>query len=161
MPDENKQIREKFNTQKFLWFRLGPEEYCIKVDFVQTVIDSAPGIPVPNTPRFLREVINMRGTLIPIVNLKELFPIPKSEEQSEMMVILDDVDGMRVGILVDQINDVLDVDMDKPLLPVPPSLSSFGSECIMGMYKMNESILIMLDIVRVIAIAKEMLGKFS
>lgn len=157
---EDIQVQEEFNIQKILWFRLGVEEYGIKVDYVQTVIDTAPGIPVPNTPKFLKEVVNLRGTLIPIVNLKELFPISKERGEQEMMVILDDVDGMRVGMLVDQVNDVLDIDMSA-LLPAPPSLSAFGTECIHGIHKFKDRILVILDIERVIGIAKEMLTKFS
>ncbi|MFH1539497.1 MAG: chemotaxis protein CheW [bacterium] len=157
---EDIQIQEEFNIQKVLWFKLGAEDYGIKVDYVLTVIDTAPGIPVPNTPKFVKEVVNLRGTLIPIMNLKELFPISKEESGEEMMVILDDVDGMRVGIMVDQVNDVLDIDMGE-LLPAPPSLSAFGAECIYGIHKFKEKILVILDIARVVGIAREMMTKFS
>jgi purine-binding chemotaxis protein CheW len=158
---EEEQIEADFNMQKVLWFALGYEEYGINVEHVQTVIDMAVLTPVPNTPRFCRGVINLRGNLVPVVDLKEMFQMQGAGApvQNEMMVILD-IEGMRVGMLVDRVNEVLEIDFSR-LQPPPASVSGFGAEYIIGMFKLTTQILIVVDIEKVISIAREMISKYS
>ncbi|MEW5947201.1 MAG: chemotaxis protein CheW [bacterium] len=157
---EELQIQTEFNVQKVLWFSLGQEDYGVKVEYVQSVIDSAPGTPVPNTPRFVREVVNLRGTLVPIVSIREMFDLPPAENGGEGTMVILKVDTMMVGILVDGVSDVLDIDFSS-LQPPPPSLSAFGAECIMGIHRHPAGILTILDIYRIVNIAKEMISKYS
>jgi purine-binding chemotaxis protein CheW len=156
---EDNQIEADFNLQKVLWFSLGHEEYAIIVEHVQTVLDYALITPVPNTPRFVKGVINLRGTLLPVIDLKDMFQMPRGEKTDSMMVILE-VATMKVGIQVDKVNEVLEVDFSK-IQPPPPSVSGFGAEYIIGMFKLPNQILIIIDIEKVIQIAKEMNSKFS
>src|SRR5512137_1844409 len=96
------QIDRQFNLQKVLWFTLGAEEFAIMVEHVQTILDRARVTPVPNTPSFVYGIINNRGALIPIVELRKLFQMPEDSSARKNMVILE-VAGMRVGILVDKV----------------------------------------------------------
>ena len=156
---EDDQIESDFNLQKVLWFSLGNENYAIIVEHVQTVLDYALITPVPNTPRFVKGVINLRGTLMPVIDLKDMFQMRRGEKTDNMMVILE-VATMKVGIQVDKVNEVLEVDFSK-IQPPPPSVSGFGAEYIIGMFKLPSQILIIIDIEKVIHIAKEMNSKFS
>ena len=156
---EEEQIDSEFNLQKVLWFALGYEDYGINVEHVQTVIDQAVLTPVPNTPRFVKGVINLRGTLIPIVDLKEMFQMPDTKEGENMMVILE-IEEMRVGIMVDRVNEVLEIDFSKLQSP-PASVSGFGSEYIIGVFRLPSEILIIVDIEKVVTIAREMINKYS
>ena len=158
---EEEIIESEFNLQKVLWFSLGYEEYSINVEHVQTVIDRAVLTPVPNTPRFCRGVINLRGTLVPVVDLKEMFQMQGAggPVAGEMIVILD-IDGMKVGMLVDKVNEVLEIDYSN-LQPPPASVSGFGAEYIIGMFKLPGQILIVVDIEKVMHIAREMISKYS
>ena len=156
---EDNQIESDFNLQKVLWFSLGNENYAIIVEHVQTVLDYALITPVPNTPRFVKGVINLRGTLMPVIDLKDMFQMQRGEKSDNMMVILE-VATMKVGIQVDKVNEVLEVDFSK-IQPPPPSVSGFGAEYIIGMFKLPSQILIIIDIEKVIHIAKEMNSKFS
>jgi purine-binding chemotaxis protein CheW len=156
---QENQIEEHFNLQSVLWFTLGTEDYAIRVDHVQTVLDEMILTPVPNTPRFALGVINLRGLIIPVVDLKEMFQMPKGDIKDRMAIVVE-VDNMRVGIAVDNVREVLDIDFSK-LQPPPPSLSGLGSEYVVGMYRLAENILIVVDLVKVIHIAKEMISKYS
>jgi len=157
---EEEQIDSEFNLQKLLWFKLGYEDYGIGVEHVQTVIDRAVLTPVPNVPRFVRGVINLRGTLIPIVDLKEMFQMPDARAVKQDMMVILDFEEMKVGILVDKVNEVLEVDFMQ-LQPPPASVSGFGAEYITGMYKLPGEILIIVDIEKVVSIAREMISKYS
>lgn len=156
---QEEQVEEHFNLRSVVWFTLGAEDYAIKVDHVQTVLDEMKLTPVPNTPRFVLGVINLRGVIIPVVDLKEMFQMPKGDRE-DMMAIVIEVENMKVGIAVDKVKEVLDIDFAK-LQPPPPSLSGLGAEYVIGMYKLNNNILIVVDLVRVINIAREMITKYS
>ncbi len=157
--DREIQIDEQFDLQSVLWFKLGSEDYAIKVDSVQTVLDEFSLTPVPNTPKFVKGVINLRGVIVPVVDLKELFQMPLDDVETEMIVVLE-LDNMKVGIAVDRVMEVLAVDFSA-LQPPPPSLSGLGAEYVTGLCKHEALVLITVDIVKAINIAKEMLGKYS
>lgn len=154
------QIDSDFNLQKVLWFKLGYEDYAISVEFVQTVVTEGLLTPVPNTPRFVRGVINLRGTLMPVVDLKEMFQMPGARDDADTMMVILEAGTMKVGIIVDKVNEVLEIDYSK-LQPPPASVSGFGAEYIVGMFKLPNQILIIVDIEKVLNIAKEMISKYS
>lgn len=160
--DIEDQIYTDFNLQSVLWFTLGSEQYAIKVDEVKTVIDEFTITPMPNVPRFVRGIINLRGTIIPIIDLKQMFQMPRQDKEDFMVVVLQipEVDHVDVGIIVDKVNEVLDIDFSA-LQPPPPSLSGLGSEYVVGIHKTQSNVLIVVDIVRVVQIAREMVGKYS
>jgi len=156
---QDDQIEDQFNLQNVLWFSLGREDYAIKVDHVQTVLDKFTPTPVPNTPMFVLGVINLRGVIIPIVDLKEMFQMPKEEGQQMMAVVLE-IENMKVGIAVDKVREVLDIDFSQ-LQPPPPSLSGLGADYVSGIFRLTNKILIVVDLFKVINIAKEMVSKYS
>ena len=156
--EAEQQIAARFNVQKVLRFVLGAENYGIKVEFVQAVIDTAPHTFIPNTPRFVHGMINLRGTLIPIINLKELLRMPHETSGNEMMVVIEK--PMKAGFLVDKVEEVMDIDFST-LQPPPSSVSTFGGESIAGIHKHYDTIITILDIAKIINTAKEMISKYS
>lgn len=159
---DESQIYSDFNHQSVLWFSLGSEEYAIKVDDVQTVLDDFMVTPVPNMPKFVLGVINLRGTIIPVVNLKKMFQMQHKGEEKGMVVVLEveELDGLRVGIVVDKVKDVLDINFSALQSP-PPSLSGLGTEYVSGMHKMAGHVLIVVNMIKIVQIAREMIGKFT
>ncbi len=160
--DSDDQIYTDFNLQSVLWFTLGSEQYAIKVDEVKTVIDEFTITPMPNVPRFVHGILNLRGTIIPIIDLKQMFQMPRNEDESYMIVVLHvpELDNIDVGIIVDKVNEVLDIDFSS-LQDPPPSLSGLGAEYVVGMHKTASNVLIVVDMVRVIQIAREMVQKYA
>jgi purine-binding chemotaxis protein CheW len=157
--DDDSQIEEHFDLKSVLWFTLGCEDYAIKVDHVQTVLDEMSLTPVPNTPRFVLGVINLRGVIIPVIDLKEMFQMPRGETDDRMAVVLE-IENMRVGVAVDKVKEVLDIDFSGLQAP-PPSLSGLGAEYVKGIHRMGNKILIVIELLKVINIAKEMISKYS
>jgi len=160
--DDEEQIYSEFNMQNVLWFTLASEEYAIKVEDVQTVIDEFVITPIPNTPGFVLGVINLRGTIIPVVDLKQMFQMPVEKQDDSMIVVLEigDLGGLKAGILVDRVNEVLDIDFST-LQDPPPSLSGLGAEYVTGMHRMSSHVLVVVDMVKIAKIAKEMISKYS
>jgi purine-binding chemotaxis protein CheW len=156
--EDEAQIEEHFDLKSVLWFTLGFEDYAIKVDHVQAVLDELSLTPIPNTPKFVLGVINLRGVIIPIIDLKEMFQMGKGESKTTMAIVLD-IDNMRVGIAVDAVKEVLDIDFSS-LQPPPPSLSGLGAEYVKGIHRMDRKILIIVELHKAIQIAKEMISKY-
>ena len=159
---EDAQIFSDFNMQNVLWFSLGEEEYGIKVDNVQTVLDEFVLTPVPNTPGFVLGVINLRGSIIPVVDLRRMFQMPQDGQVQPMIVVLEmvELESVKVGLVVDRVNEVIEIDFSA-LQPPPPSLSGLGSEYITGIHKMQTHVLIISNMLRIVQIAREMIGKFT
>lgn len=153
--------QSKSNVYKVLRFSLGTEDYSIKVGYVQTIIELVVVTPLPNTPKFIYGITNLRGTLIPVVDLREMFDMTSSETVSRTVVILD-IDSMKVGILVDNVKEVLDIDFSvlQPPLGIP---SALGVEYIVGIYRFpspKTDILLVVDISKIINVAREKVHKF-
>lgn len=160
-PDDS-QVYSDFNLQSVLWFSLGSEEYAIKVDDVQTVLDEYMITPVPNTPKFVLGVINLRGTIIPVIELKKMFQLQQAKTENGMVIVLEisDLDNVRVGVVVDKVKDVLDINFSELQAP-PPSLSGLGSEYVSGIHKLPGHVLIVVNIIKIVHIAREMIGKYT
>ncbi len=159
---DDQQIDMRFNLQSVLWFKLGSEEYAIKVEDVQTVLDEFAVTPVPNTPRFVQGVINLRGNIIPIIDLREMFQLPDVNSAKQRVIVLEvrELAMLKVGILVDDVREVLDMDFAE-LQTQLPSLSGLGIEYVMGVYRTEHHVIILADTVKIIQIAQEMISKYS
>lgn len=159
---DEEQIYSDFNLQSVLWFCLGAEEYAIKVDDVQTVLDEYIITPVPNTPKFVLGVINLRGTIIPVIDLKRMFQLQHNKDDNGMIIVLEiaELENVRVGVVVDKVKDVIDINFSELQAP-PPSLSGLGSEYVTGMHRMPGHVLIVVNIIKIVHIAKEMIGKYT
>lgn len=137
-------------TGKFLTFFLGDEEYGIEILRVREIIGMMPITWVPRTPDFIRGVLNLRGQVIPIVDLRLKFGMEATEDTEETCTIVVQTGGDMVGIVVDQVSEVLDISEDE-IVDAP----SFGTEVdtsyILGIGKSGDSIKLLLDIEKVLA----------
>jgi purine-binding chemotaxis protein CheW len=134
----------------FLTFFLGPEEYGVEILKVQEIIGVLPITPVPRTARYIRGVINLRGKVIPVVDLRMKFSMPGVEHTSETCIIVVNVHGINMGAVVDKVSEVINIgtkDIEEP--------PSFGSEVntdyILGIGISQGKVKILLDIDRVLA----------
>jgi purine-binding chemotaxis protein CheW len=134
---------------KYLTFRLGDEEYGLEILKVQEIIGLMRVTPVPQTPAFIRGVINLRGKVIPVVNLRLKFGMASSDDTDHTCVIVVEVEGNRVGIIVDDVCEVLDIQA-KDIEPPPPMGHDMDQDFILGMGKVGERVNILLDIEKVL-----------
>ncbi|MCA1905520.1 MAG: chemotaxis protein CheW [Desulfarculus sp.] len=138
---------------KFLTFDLAEEEYGLEILRVREIIGMMAITPVPRTPDFVRGVINLRGKVIPVIDLRLKFGLPYKEPDERTCVIVVEVmsDGrtVQMGIVVDRVNEVVDV---KPgeVEPTPSFGVALDTAFILGMAKVQGKVKILLDIDRVL-----------
>ncbi|WKL01183.1 chemotaxis protein CheW [Paenibacillus amylolyticus] len=131
---------------KVIVFKLGSEEYGIEVDKVQTIERMMPITRVPKTLSFVKGVINLRGVVIPVIDLRGRFSLPETEYTDQTRIVIVGVDDMQVGFIVDSANDVIDIKssaIDSP----PEVVGGVKARYLRGVAKLEDSrLLIMLNL---------------
>jgi len=106
---------------------------------------------IPNAPLYVEGIFNLRGEIIPIINLHKRFQLKKAlmSEEDKLLsgFIIIDIDGMKLGMVIDKVSRVLTIDLDK-LQPPPQMISGIGAEYIQGVVNRDDGYLIVLDIHR-------------
>ena len=139
---------------KYLTFVLANEEYGIEILHAQEIIGMVPVTPVPRTPAFVRGVINLRGKVIPTVDLRRKFGMDTVEDTERTCIVVVQVEGrgqkMTIGFVVDEVSEVLDIAAED--IEAPPSFGAgLDTSYILGMAKTKDSVKILIDIDKVLA----------
>ncbi len=134
---------------KFLSFFLGKEEYAIEILKVQEIIGLMPITPVPKMPQYIRGVLNLRGKIVPVMNLRLRFELPAVEDTDETCVIVVQEDDYLMGVLVDKVSEVADI-KDNQIEEVPSFGVKGNSEYLAGIGKVKESVKMIVDIHKVL-----------
>jgi len=140
--------------KKFLTFLMANEKYGLEILKVREIIGIMDVTPVPTTPAFVRGVINLRGKVIPVVDLRLKFGMEAKEDTQRTCIIVVHLaregQEMIMGIIVDEVSEVLDIDQDQ--IEPPPSFGAdIRTDFILGMGKVNQRVVTMLDIDRVLS----------
>jgi purine-binding chemotaxis protein CheW len=133
---------------KYLTFMLAGEEYGLEILKVREIIGLMDITKVPQTPDFVEGVINLRGKVIPVIDLRAKFGLDRTEYDEETCVIVVDV-GMLMGIIVDTVQEVHDI-VAEDIEPPPRLGGAVDTSFILGMGKVNDSVKILLDIDKVL-----------
>ncbi|PZE22432.1 chemotaxis protein CheW [Paenibacillus xerothermodurans] len=128
---------------KVIVFALGDEEYGVEVDKVRTIERMQPMTRVPKTPAFVKGVINLRGMVTPIIDLRGRFDFPESEYTENTRIIIVGVGDVEVGLIVDAANDVIDVDRDRIEAP-PEIVGGIKAKYLQGIAKVSDTRLLIL-----------------
>lgn len=136
--------------QKFLTFYLAGEEYGIEILKVQEIIGILPITRVPRTPRFIRGVINLRGKVISVVDLRLKFSMEEKEATPETCIIVVQTAGMEMGIMVDKVSEVLAI-ASSEIEDTPSFGTSIKTDYILGIGKSQGKVKLLLDIERVLS----------
>jgi len=139
-------------TTQFLTFKLGEEVFALDITKVREVLDFTTVTKVPRTPEFMRGVINLRGSVVPVVDLRLKFGMSRTENTVNTCVIITEVavDGERMvlGALADSVQEVLDLEAGS-IAPAPRIGTKLRTEFISGMGKRGDRFIILLDIDKV------------
>jgi purine-binding chemotaxis protein CheW len=130
-------------------FRLGGEEYGLEILRVQEIIRMVGLTRVPNSRKFVEGVINLRGKLIPILGLRKRFGLEPRESDRGTRIIVVEVAGEVIGFEVDSVSEVLRIPVET--IEPPPRLSRHNNEYVSGVGKLQDRLLLLLDINRVLA----------
>jgi purine-binding chemotaxis protein CheW len=141
-------------SQEYLTFTLGPEEYAIDILKVQEIRGYENPTTIANSPDFIKGVINLRGTIVPIVDMRIKFNVGKVEYTPFTVVIILNIARRVVGIVVDSVSDVTMLRADQ-IRPAPEFAATVDTKYINGLGTLGERMLIVVDIERLM-ISSEM-----
>jgi purine-binding chemotaxis protein CheW len=134
---------------KYLTFYLATEEYGVEILKVHEIIGMLPITRVPRTPPFVRGVINLRGKVIPIIDLRERFGMSRDGAE-ETCIIVVQVHGVQLGVVVDKVSEVLSI-TDNDIEPTPSFGIDVNTEYLLGLAKGDNKVRLLLDIDRVLS----------
>jgi len=141
--------QSKTRAGKFLTFTLAGEEYGLEILRVREIIAMMDITTVPRIPAFIKGVINLRGKVIPVVDLRLKFQLPAAEPSEEMCIIVADVRGVEMGIVVDKVSEVFNI-AESAIDDTPSFGANVDTSFILGIAKAGGKVTILLDIARVL-----------
>ncbi len=129
-------------------FKIGGEEFGIDILKVQEINRMMQITKVPNAPHFVEGVVNLRGRIIPVVNLRTRLNMEKIDEDNRTRIIVVDLTGITIGFVVDEVNEVLRI--PKSITEPPPAMvAGIDSDYITAVGKLEDRLLILLDLEKV------------
>lgn len=135
---------------KVVVFTLGEEEYGIEVEKVKTIERMLPITRVPKTYDFIKGVINLRGVVVPVIELRGRFGLPSAETNEQSRIIIVAYEDLEVGFIVDSANDVIDI-VDEDIEPAPEVVGGIQAKYLRGVAKIGDNrLLIMLNLAEVL-----------
>lgn len=134
-------------------FNLGPEDYAVDIGIVREIIRMQNVTRVPRTPQFIEGVINLRGKIIPVVNLRKRFGLPGDERGKDNRIIVVDLGRQSIGIIVDAVTQVFRVP-DGSIEAVSDAITTTEAECLLGIAKIGSRLIILLDLHRMFSAAE-------
>lgn len=151
------------DTQQFLTFALGQEEYGVEILNIQEIKGFSAITPLPSAPVFIKGVLNLRGTIVPIIDLRKKFGLPEVELTKFTVIVVVQVQGRQIGggssgqkrtmgFIVDAVSDVLNVG-GNDIQPTPEFHGQVDTSFINGLAKSGEKLVILLDIEKVLTAA--------
>ncbi len=150
----NQAIKAAANREgKYLTFSMAKEEYGISILKIKEIIGMMPITSVPRTPAFVKGVINLRGKVIPVVDLRLRFGLPSTDYTERTCIIVVEIQGptgtIIIGIVVDSVSEVLNI-KGNDIEDTPTFGTRLNTDYILGMAKMQGGVKILLDIDRVL-----------
>lgn len=133
-------------TNRFLTFYLEEEVYGVNIFDVKEIIAMMKTTPVPKTPPFIKGVMNLRGNIIPVVDMRVKFDMPEVEPQMYTAIVIITIEGKNIGFIVDKVEEVVNVD-EENISPPPEFGSSVDTRFIKNMAKQKGKVVMILDLV--------------
>lgn len=137
------------SEKQYVIFKLGDQKYCVDIMNIGGITEYKGATKVPEAPYFVEGIINLRGSIIPIVNLKKRFNISSNRKAEDCRVVLFNLSGREVGFLVDEANQVIKIE-NHNIDPTPDILKGVDKEYIDGVGKVGNEIVIVLDLEKVL-----------
>lgn len=139
------------SLERFLEFDLGNEAYAVPLLSIKEVITVPETTPLPNSPSYFLGIMNLRGQIISVVDLRKKLKISSKSEGLEESVVIVDFEGVSIGLIVDSINRVINFAISE-LIEVPEVQSQVNAQYINGVYKGEKKLTIILDLEKILNI---------
>lgn len=131
-------------------FDLGNEHFGVNITAVDGIIKMQEITRVPKTLSFVEGVTNLRGSVLPIIDLRKRLGTPLKEADNETRIVVVNIDNSKIGMIVDAVSEVLTIQEDV-IEPTPPMVSSVSTAFIVGIAKVDGKLIIMLDLGKVLS----------
>jgi len=135
-------------------FKLGDEDFAVDISRVQEINRMLKITKVPNSQEFVEGVVNLRGKIVPVVNLRERLGFPKKEEDAKTKIIVTEINNSLIGFIVDEVREVIRIPKDI-IEQTPTIASSIEKDLINGVAKLEDRILILLNIENLFQLQEE------
>ncbi len=129
---------------KVVSFLLGEERFALDIMVIDSIVEVGKIVRIPESREYVEGVMNLRGNVIPIINLKKKFGMKSVERPQTAKIVVVNLDDRRVGLLVDQVHEVLTI-TDQQIEQAPTDVSGSKSNLILGIAKLGEELLIILN----------------
>ncbi|NLC62864.1 MAG: chemotaxis protein CheW [Thermoanaerobacterales bacterium] len=137
------------DIRQFVEFKLGEETYGVDILQVKTIERMMPITRVPKAPQFVEGVINLRGDIVPVIDLKKRFDLPKREETDNTRIIIVNVEDITVGMIVDSATEV--IQLPQNAIEMAPSIvAGIDADFLQGVGKIGDKLLIILDLLKIL-----------
>ena len=132
------------NVDELVAFRIGDQEYCMDIMLVREIRGWAPATPIPHAPDFVKGIINLRGAVVPIVDLSARLGLGAIEPEARNVIIVADVGQQFVGLLVDAVSDVMTIDKSN-IQPTPDVACELAKVFVTGLITFEDRLIRILD----------------
>ncbi|SHO53275.1 chemotaxis protein CheW [Anaerocolumna xylanovorans] len=145
MDDAQRFIEEEEDTQKdrYLTFQIGSEVYGIEIKYVTEIIGIQPVTEIPELPAYMKGIINLRGKIIPVMDIRLRFKKAPREYNDRTCVIVIDINALSIGLIVDSVAEVLTIPEED--IVSPPDVKSGGNRFMKGIGKAGNEVKLILD----------------
>jgi purine-binding chemotaxis protein CheW len=139
------QETDKQDQLQLVAFRLGAEEYAIPIEMVESIIKLGPLTSVPGSPPYVRGVMNLRGRIMSVIDLRQRFGMPSGDDQPEGRILVVQYAETTIGILVDSVSEVFNLD-EMDFQPPPPELGNGAVGGVDGIIHADERLIVLLNV---------------
>ena len=136
-------IEEDTQKGKYLTFVLDNESYGIGINNITEIIGIQPITVIPELPDYIKGIINLRGKIIPVMDVRLRFKKPPREYNDRTCIIVVDINDLSIGLIVDSVSEVLRI-LDQDIVP-PPNLNKISNKYIKGIGKIDKEVKLILD----------------
>ena len=135
--------------RELIAFRIGEQEFCVDIMAVREIRGWTPATPLPRAPGFMKGVINLRGAVLPIIDLSARFGLRTSEPTARHVIMVAHVGGRLVGLLVDAVSDIIQL-TDEAMQPTPDVASEQVKTFVKGIFALDGRMITLIELERII-----------
>ncbi len=136
-------------ARELIAFRIGEQEFCVDIMSVREIRGWTPATPLPRAPGFMKGVINLRGAVLPIIDLGARFGLRTSEPSERHVIMVAHIGGRMVGLLVDAVSDIIQL-TDEALQPTPDVASEQVKSFVKGLFALEGRLISLIELDRIV-----------
>ena len=140
--------------QQYIVFKLGDEQYAVNIASVETIITMQPITSLPHSPSFIKGVTNLRGEVVPIMDLRRRFGLSTENEDKETRIVVVDLRTTKVGLIVDAVSEVLSIETQQ-IEPLSAVAQTPESDFIQGVAQFQARLVIILDLEKILSFGEQ------